>query len=125
MVINNYCQGHLYLEIAEHFWARKLIRTSTGFGRPISSSQVGIDFAMTNSVWLRTVLGFLIAPITPGLFAVVLATPFRVGATGFGLRELSEAVWIIELSAMLGYPVALVFGAPLYFFFGRVAGTAC
>lgn len=72
---------------------------------------------MTNSVWLRTVLGFLIAPITPGLLAVILAAPFRVGATGFGPRELSEASWIIGLSAMLGYPIAVVFGAPLYVFF--------
>jgi hypothetical protein len=72
---------------------------------------------MTNSVWLRTVLGFVIAPITPGLLAVMLAAPFRVGATGFGLRELSEAAWIIGLSAVLGYPVAVVFGAPLYVFF--------
>lgn len=72
---------------------------------------------MTNSVWLRTVLGFLVAPITPGLLAVILATPFRVEATGFGLRELSEAAWIIGLSAALGYPVAVVFGAPLYVFF--------
>ncbi len=72
---------------------------------------------MAHSVWLRTVLGFLIAPISPGLLAVILAAPFRVGATGFGLRELSEAAWIIGLSAVLGYPVAVVFGAPLYVFF--------
>jgi hypothetical protein len=116
-VVNNYCEGHLYLEIAEHFWVRKLIWTSTGFGRPISSSQAGRDLAMPNSVWLRTILGFLVAPITPGLFAVILATPFRVGVSGFGLRELSEAAWIIELSALLGYPVAVIFGAPLYIFF--------
>lgn len=72
---------------------------------------------MTNSAWFRTVLGFLVAPITPGLLAVILAAPFRVGATGFGLRGLSEAAWIIGLSAVLGYPVAAIFGAPLYVFF--------
>jgi hypothetical protein len=48
---------------------------------------------------------------------VILAAPFRVGASGFGVRELSEAAWIIGLSAMLGYPVAVVSGAPLYIFF--------
>jgi hypothetical protein len=71
---------------------------------------------MANAAWFRTVLGFVVAPITPGLLAVILAAPFRVGATGFGLRELSEAAWIIGLSAVLGYPVAVVFGAPLYVF---------
>jgi uncharacterized membrane protein YcfT len=71
---------------------------------------------MTHSVWFRTVLAFLIAPITPGLLAAILAAPFHVGATGFGLRELSKAAWIIRLSAMLGYPVAVVFGLPLYVF---------
>jgi hypothetical protein len=72
---------------------------------------------MTNSVWLRTVLGFLVAPITPGLLAVLLIAPFRIGAAGFGLREVSEAAWVIGLSAILGYPVAVVFGGPLYVFF--------
>ena len=72
---------------------------------------------MANAAWFRTVLGFLIAPLSPGLLAVILAAPFRVGAVGFGLRELSEAAWIIGLSAVLGYPVAVVFGAPLYVFF--------
>jgi hypothetical protein len=49
---------------------------------------------MANSVRFRTVLGFVVAPITPGLLAVILAAPFRVGAAGFDLRELSEAAWI-------------------------------
>jgi hypothetical protein len=72
---------------------------------------------MANSVWFRTVLGFLVAPISPGLLAVILAAPFRVAAAGFGLRELSEAAWIIGLSAVLGYPIAVVFGVPSYVFF--------
>ena len=80
---------------------------------------------MANSEWFRTILGFVVAPISPGLVAVILAAPFRVGASRFGLRELSEATWIIGLSAALGYPVAVVFGVPLYIFLGRVAGTAC
>jgi uncharacterized membrane protein len=72
---------------------------------------------MANAAWFRTVLGFLVAPLSPGLLAVILAAPFRVGAVGFGPRELSEAAWIIGLAAVLGYPVAVVFGAPLYVFF--------
>jgi hypothetical protein len=72
---------------------------------------------MLNSVWLRTILGFLLAPISPGLLAVILVTPFRSGAGVFGLRELAEAAWIIKLSGALGYPIALVLGVPLYIFF--------
>ena len=73
---------------------------------------------MANSAWLRTILGFVVAPIFPGLLAVILAAPFRAGTTGVGLRELAEAAWIIGLSAVLGYPTALVLGVPLYFFLG-------
>ena len=68
-------------------------------------------------MWFRTVLGFLVAPISPGLLAVILAAPFRIGAVGFGLRELSEAAWIIGLSAVLGYPIAVVLGVPCYVLF--------
>ena len=66
---------------------------------------------------LRVLLGFFVAPISPGLLAVLLAALLRVGASGFGVRELAEAAWIIGLSALLGYPVAVVFGGPLYIFF--------
>jgi hypothetical protein len=72
---------------------------------------------MANSVWLRTVLGFLIAPISPGLLAVILAAPFRAGTAVFDARELAEAPWIIKLSGLLGYPIAIVIGVPLYVFF--------
>ncbi|OPH84430.1 hypothetical protein B2M20_01435 [Nitrobacter vulgaris] len=71
---------------------------------------------MTNSMWLRAVLGFLVAPITPRLLAAILAAPFRIEAIGFDLRELSEAAWIIGLSAVLGYPITVVFGVPLFIF---------
>lgn len=80
------------------------------------SLQVGIVSAMAKAAWFRTVLGFIVAPVSPGLLAVILAAPFRIGAVGVGVRELSEAAWIIGLSAVLGYPVAVVFGAPLYVF---------
>ena len=72
---------------------------------------------MAKSVLLRTALGFLVAPITPGLLAIVLAAPFRIWTSGAGLRELSEAIWIVGLSAVLGYPAILVFGVPLYILF--------
>jgi hypothetical protein len=72
---------------------------------------------MANSAWLRTILGFLIAPLSPGLLAVILAAPFRAETAVSGPRGFSEAVWIIGLSAVLGYPIAVVFGVPLYVFF--------
>jgi hypothetical protein len=72
---------------------------------------------MANSAWLRTIGGFLVAPISPGLLAVILVVPFRVGTDVFGPRELAEAAWIIKLSGILGYPIAIVLGVPLYVFF--------
>lgn len=70
---------------------------------------------MTYSGWLRTLLGFLIAPISPvlvmGIFGVL-----RTGAIAFGARELSETAWMVGLAAALGYPVAFIVGAPLYVF---------
>ncbi len=70
---------------------------------------------MTCSRSLRTLLGFLIAPISPVLVMGIFGV-FRIGATGFGPRELSETAWIVGLAAVLGYPVAFIFGAPLYVF---------
>jgi hypothetical protein len=72
---------------------------------------------MAKSAWLRVILGFLVAPISPGLLAVVLASLFRMGTAGLGTREWSEAMWIIGLSGLLGYPVAVAFGVPLHLFF--------
>lgn len=72
---------------------------------------------MADSAWFRTIVGFLVAPIAPGLLAAILAAPFRAGTGVFGLRELAEAAWIIKLSAALGYPIAIVLGVPLYVFF--------
>jgi hypothetical protein len=51
---------------------------------------------MANSVWRRTVLGFLIAPTSPGLLAVILAAPFRAGT----------AVFDPGVQALTGFPVA-------------------
>lgn len=65
---------------------------------------------MLNPGWLRTALGFLVAPIFPGLLIVILAAVFGFGKSG-------EGVWLIKLSGMLGYPIAIVLGVPLYIFF--------
>lgn len=72
---------------------------------------------MANSAWLRTTVGFLVAPISPGLLAVILAAPFRAGTAVFDPRELAEAAWILKLSGAIGYPIAVVLGVPLYVFF--------
>jgi len=63
----------------------------------------------------RTILGFLLAPISPGLLVAIVA----IVAAAFwfptlGYRQLYEAIWLIKLSAILGYPVALAIGLPLY-----------
>jgi hypothetical protein len=56
--------------------------------------------------YLRLGLGFLIAPVSVGLFFALLEV-----ATGGYL-----AWWYIRMAAILGYPAALIFGLPLYFF---------
>jgi hypothetical protein len=71
---------------------------------------------MTAVAWFRTIVGFLVAPIAPGVLAVVLAT-LAVGSVALSPRGLSGAAWIIGLSAVLGYPIAIAFGLPLYVFF--------
>jgi hypothetical protein len=72
---------------------------------------------MLKSTWFRVILGFLVAPISPGLLAVILALLFRAGTAGFDTLKWSGAMWIIGLSGALGYPVAIFFGAPLQFLF--------
>ena len=69
---------------------------------------------MANSVWLRTALGFVLAPLVPGILAVTLVLPFELSATGIGHRQIAESVWIVGLSGLLGYPIALIFGLPAY-----------
>ena len=65
---------------------------------------------MANLAWLRVILGFLVAPISPGLLIVILGVVFGFGKSG-------EGMWLIKLSGMLGYPIAMVLGVPLYIFF--------
>jgi hypothetical protein len=45
-----------------------------------------------------------------------VALLFRAGPAANTTRQLSEATWTIGLSAALGYPIAIVFGIPLYVF---------
>src|SRR5580700_8297410 len=65
---------------------------------------------MRRTAFFRTLLGFLIAPISPGLLLAV-GTLF----TG----KIGEGVWGIGFAALLGYPAALILGVPIYFFFNR------
>jgi hypothetical protein len=81
------------------------------------SSQIRKSTSMANSGLLRTLLGLLLAPILPGLLIVILVAPFRPGISGFDPRALAEAAWIIKLSGILGYPIAIVLGIPSYIFF--------
>jgi MFS family permease len=55
----------------------------------------------------RTLAGFLVAPIFPALLVAILS----IFSGKFGL-----GVWWIGLAAVIGYPVAIVIGIPLFFF---------
>jgi hypothetical protein len=72
---------------------------------------------MTTVAWFRTALGFFVAPISPGVLAVVLGAAFRGGLDPFAPSALAGAKWIIGLSALLGYPIAIGLGVPLYILF--------
>jgi hypothetical protein len=67
---------------------------------------------MTGLARFRTILGFLIAPVSPGLLAVVVAAPFY-GPAVFSLKFSSDALLIVGLSAVFGYPVGVI-GIPVY-----------
>ena len=59
---------------------------------------------MNASQSLRTVVGFVLAPLAPGaLISMPALFDFQYWVVGFYL----------QLSALLGYPVAVVFGIPL------------
>lgn len=65
---------------------------------------------------LRILLGFLVAPIIPGVMVEAL-TLIRLRTFG----------WIgmgVELAAFFGYPVALILGVPLYLLFRRLGWVA-
>lgn len=69
---------------------------------------------MTGATWIRGGIGFLVAPISPGLLAVAISLIFRAASSSIGAREVSEAAWLIGLSAVLGYPTAIILGVPAY-----------
>jgi uncharacterized membrane protein len=62
----------------------------------------------------RMILGFIIAPLVPGLllftlgFAVESFSPAKLGSSHLG-----EGVWLILFSSAVSYPVALVIGVPI------------
>jgi hypothetical protein len=68
---------------------------------------------------LRTIFGFIIAPISPGLalacliIAVEVVKLSHIPASDATVWR--EAISLVELSAMLGYPVATILGVPGYF----------
>ncbi len=62
------------------------------------------------SNWFRLILGFLVAPISPGLLIVIPAIVF-----GFG--NMGEGIWLITLAGMLGYPIAIILGISLFILF--------
>jgi hypothetical protein len=64
------------------------------------------------TAWSRVIIGFLVAPIAPSLLIVIPAA-----ILGFG--KVSESVWLVGLSGLLGYPIAIVLGVPLHMLFQR------
>lgn len=61
---------------------------------------------MARSNFLRTIAGFVIAPIVPGaLIAAVL----------LALSDSEMAEFVILANVYFGYPVALLIGAPIHF----------
>ncbi|MEZ0223618.1 MAG: hypothetical protein ACAH83_03625 [Alphaproteobacteria bacterium] len=61
----------------------------------------------------RLVLGFLIGPITPGILVTFIA--LAIGHFRYDDIDLK----ILGLAALLGYPVALLVGLPVYIFIFR------
>jgi hypothetical protein len=92
-----------------------LIRATSCISRQ-RISRIG-PIEMVDPRRVRTVLAFAVAPMSSGLVAVMLALPFRAGAFLFEPSGRFEVAFIIALSAILGYPIAFVFGVPLYVFF--------
>ncbi len=53
---------------------------------------------------LRLWVGFVFAPLTPGLLFLILSLFGNAG----------EGIWALKLSALVGYPAMLVLGVPAY-----------
>ncbi|MBL4537130.1 MAG: hypothetical protein JKP96_00540 [Oceanicaulis sp.] len=59
----------------------------------------------------RLIVAFLIAPVSVG----ILLTPVALVLTSG-----SEALWALKLNAVIGYPIAVVLGVPVWFAFSRL-----
>lgn len=56
---------------------------------------------------IREIAGFVVSPPMPALIAAVCIAPFAP-------EKFGEFAWLIGLAAILGYPIAAIFGLPLY-----------
>lgn len=56
----------------------------------------------------RLAVGFLVAPLLPGVVVVIVGASFNAGKFG-------EALWLLKLSALVGYSATIVVGTPAYF----------
>lgn len=61
----------------------------------------------------RTVLAFLVAPVSFGLLLLVVWTPF--GTLG---------LVAVGMSALIGYPLALLIGLPIYFVMQKIGANS-
>jgi hypothetical protein len=61
----------------------------------------------------RLILGLLVAPLTPGLFFLCLSL--------FG--NIKEGFWAVGMSAVVGYPSAIIFGLPAHFLLHKARMT--
>lgn len=69
---------------------------------------------MAKPIRFRTVLAFLVGPISVGLLFLV-SLPF--------LTSPSEGLYGLFFSAIIGYPVAILFGIPTFILFNRLKWT--
>ena len=60
---------------------------------------------------LRTMIGFLIGPLAPGLLLM--------GIVACTYEDAGAAWFVLFVSAALGYPAAIVVGVPMYVLFRR------
>ena len=67
---------------------------------------------LESTKWGRTIVAFVVAPLSPALIIMILVTAFGAGKVG-------EAAWLLRFSALLGYPIALGLGIPIFFLLKR------
>lgn len=67
---------------------------------------------------MRTILAFLIAPASFGLLIFVFSLFLSSSST-----SASEGLWILKFSAIVGYPIAIVIGIPLYFLLSKIGAN--